>query len=79
MKHPRVHHDRERFNTPWSSKPFAIMKTSPGKPGKPGEPAAAGRGHQTTLARLRHAAKPPYVEHLHNTRNAPASLERHMR
>jgi hypothetical protein len=26
MKHPRVFHDREGFNTPWSSKSFAIMK-----------------------------------------------------
>jgi hypothetical protein len=29
MKHPSVFHDREDFNTPWSSKPFAIMKIPP--------------------------------------------------
>jgi hypothetical protein len=30
MKPPRVFHDREDFNTPWSSKPFAIMKSGSG-------------------------------------------------
>jgi hypothetical protein len=29
MKHPRLFHDREDFNTPWSSKPFAPEPENP--------------------------------------------------
>jgi hypothetical protein len=34
--HPLRFHDREGFNTPWSSESFAIMKIPPGKSAQPG-------------------------------------------
>ena len=61
------------------AKVFAIMKNPPGEPARPRGPARPGAGHQITFARLRYAAKSPYLEHLHNTRNDPRSFERHMR
>jgi hypothetical protein len=41
MKHPWVHHDRERFNTPESSEPFAIMKSTAARLNSRGARAAA--------------------------------------
>jgi hypothetical protein len=73
MKHPPRFHDREDFNTPWSSKSFAIMKIPPGKPG------ATGRGHQIPFAMVPTQQSHPALERLHNTRNGPRFFERHMR